>query len=267
MNINAAFDNLLNYSDVAEPLPGIYGIISEQHRHIYIGSATNMLKRKKEHIYKLNKNIHHCKYLQNSWNKYGSTSFRFIMVEHLPTLNHDKSIERIRRFRYEQKYIDLFDNSGYLYNSNKIAGNYKQFTISIEDKIREISTSYINEYILDFFETEAGNISKKQEIKENYNHNIERLKNEWKLIEDRNIEIDNTIVEPSNQIDTANTMEDIKYIYIATICLTLSLVALLFNIPYYEYISAIFSIFAIILFLKALYNLLFSNSTDNNKYK
>jgi group I intron endonuclease len=54
---------------------GIYEIVNILSGKKYIGSSVNMPRRFKQHIYKLNNNIHDNSYLQSSWNKYGSNSF------------------------------------------------------------------------------------------------------------------------------------------------------------------------------------------------
>jgi hypothetical protein len=65
-------------------LSGIYKIKNTINGKFYIGSSFNVNKRKREHYYKLNNNIHHCKYLQNSWNKYRQENFTFEIIAKCP---------------------------------------------------------------------------------------------------------------------------------------------------------------------------------------
>jgi hypothetical protein len=63
---------------------GIYKITNIVNNKFYIGSSFDINKRKREHIYKLNNNLHHCNYLQNSWNKYGRDNFIFEVLANCP---------------------------------------------------------------------------------------------------------------------------------------------------------------------------------------
>lgn len=59
----------------------IYKIVNKITQDQYIGSAIDLDRRKKRHIYELNKNVHHSRYLQNAWNYYGSEQFEFHIIE------------------------------------------------------------------------------------------------------------------------------------------------------------------------------------------
>lgn len=58
----------------------IYKINNKTTGKIYIGSAIDFTKRKKQHIYHLNKGTHHSKHLQSAWNKYGEADFDFEVI-------------------------------------------------------------------------------------------------------------------------------------------------------------------------------------------
>lgn len=92
-------------------ISGIYQIRNLVNGNLYIGSARDIHKRWAIHRCQLNKNKHHSKYLQHSWNKYGSDCFEFSVIEvcHILALV----------FR-EQYYIDLYQP---VYNIAKTAGN------------------------------------------------------------------------------------------------------------------------------------------------
>lgn len=89
-------------------ISGIYKIINIETKDFYVGSSKNILKRWWKHKYELNKNIHHSIILQRAWNKYGSKSFKFEIIEEC-----DPNILLIK----EQVYLD--DNP--TYNVGKIA--------------------------------------------------------------------------------------------------------------------------------------------------
>lgn len=61
---------------------GIYTITNVLNNKMYIGFANNIHKRWIRHKKDLKSNVHHCKHLQDAWNKYGKKNFKFeILVE------------------------------------------------------------------------------------------------------------------------------------------------------------------------------------------
>ena len=60
---------------------GVYKILNTVDNKFYIGSSINIQKRFKGHTSALNKGIHNNQYLQRAWNKYGESSFAFIVLE------------------------------------------------------------------------------------------------------------------------------------------------------------------------------------------
>lgn len=91
---------------------GVYQIRNLVNGKLYIGSSFNIKQRWAKHKVFLNKNIHHSKYLQNSWNKYGKKNFIFEILE---TCLLDKTLI----LSLEQKYIDVQSD----YNMVKVAGS------------------------------------------------------------------------------------------------------------------------------------------------
>ena len=81
---------------------GIYKIINTQTDKCYIGSAVKIERRWNEHKNLLQKNSHHSRYLQRSWNKHGADSFLFEVLEHV-----DDKQDLIPR---EQHYMDLYES-------------------------------------------------------------------------------------------------------------------------------------------------------------
>ncbi len=60
---------------------GIYTITSIIDNKIYIGKAVNVQERLNNHKHLLRKNKHANRHLQNAWNKYGESNFKFELLE------------------------------------------------------------------------------------------------------------------------------------------------------------------------------------------
>lgn len=60
---------------------GVYQILHRQTKRRYVGSSTEVEKRVYHHIVQLRTGKHHCRFLQNMWNKYGEEQFEFILIE------------------------------------------------------------------------------------------------------------------------------------------------------------------------------------------
>lgn len=113
---------------------GVYKIINVTNGKAYVGSAVDVDSRRRNHLRELLLGKHHSKKLQNSWNKYGSDQFVFVVVE----LVSDQLTLRSR----EQYWIDGFDCAKYGYNILPMAGSMSNFKLSEETK-RKISASKI----------------------------------------------------------------------------------------------------------------------------
>lgn len=88
----------------------VYAIINNENGKKYIGSSCEYAKRVDRHIRDLNKNCHHCKRLQKSWNKYGEINFTFKLIKSYS----DRKIT----FKKEEKYIKKYLEKGLLFNSS-----------------------------------------------------------------------------------------------------------------------------------------------------
>lgn len=77
----------------------IYAILNTTNNKIYIGSTSNFLKRKNQHVSDLNSNTHCNLFLQRSWNKYGRESFDFFSIHEDTGSDNDK-------FSMETYYIE-----------------------------------------------------------------------------------------------------------------------------------------------------------------
>lgn len=87
-------------------LTGIYIIKNKITNKFYVGHSININKRFNAHKSYLKRGIHHCIYLQRSWDKYGEDNFEFI-IENLCN-SEQESID------LEQYYINNFKH--YIYN-------------------------------------------------------------------------------------------------------------------------------------------------------
>jgi len=91
---------------------GIYAIVNNTTKGMYIGSAINMTRRLNTHRQLLRKNKHYSLHLQNAYRKHGETAFSYEIVEFVS--NKTELIDR------EQVWIDFFKPT---YNKRKKANS------------------------------------------------------------------------------------------------------------------------------------------------
>jgi group I intron endonuclease len=60
---------------------GIYKITNLNDNKVYIGSSINVTKRQYKHFWMLRNNKHDNLHLQNSFNKFGESSFLFEVIQ------------------------------------------------------------------------------------------------------------------------------------------------------------------------------------------
>jgi group I intron endonuclease len=94
---------------------GIYRILNTENGKCYVGSATNLQKRKSEHFRRLRGGIHVNARLQSSWNKHGEMAFEFSILELVD--DHTLLVER------EQFWIDTLESVVRGYNISPKAGS------------------------------------------------------------------------------------------------------------------------------------------------
>lgn len=111
---------------------GIYTIKNLITNQLYIGSAVNLDKRLYDHRNDLQRKVHHNKILQNSFNKYGESNFRF-QAEELVENKEDL-------ISTEQQWLDVLWDSEKLYNICRYAGSSlgRKHSLDSKKKIGEI---------------------------------------------------------------------------------------------------------------------------------
>ena len=72
----------------------VYQIKCSQNPKSYIGVSYNFGKRKREHLNKLARNVHHNKPLQNAFNKYGKEAFDFVILHECDDYAYAKELEK-----------------------------------------------------------------------------------------------------------------------------------------------------------------------------
>lgn len=115
--------------------PVIYQIMNILNGHSYIGSSIAPNRRFKEHRFDLRHNKHHSDYLQNAWNKYGETNFRFQIIEVLPLEASNEALKN-----REQWFIDTLKPS---YNMSPNAYRAERTEHSERKRIEKIARDYV----------------------------------------------------------------------------------------------------------------------------
>lgn len=95
-------------------MTGVYKITNLVNGKIYIGSAVDIKKRWRSHIFDLKRGRHANDYLQKAWNKHGRDSFFFEVLE---------CCQPCDLISKEQHYIDAIKGRESCYNIALIAGS------------------------------------------------------------------------------------------------------------------------------------------------
>jgi len=106
---------------------GIYKITNIVNGKFYIGSATNLVKRRRSHLSSLKYGRHKNEKLQRSYDKHGKDSFKFETVLYCNAKN---------LIMYEQIVIDGFDPVTNGYNIKPVAGSTTGYKHSDEAKAK-----------------------------------------------------------------------------------------------------------------------------------
>ena len=102
-----------NYKECSNK-SGIYKIVNEISGRFYIGSAKHLKSRYYQHLNSLNKRTHHNKFLQNDFNKCGTSAFTFEVLEAVETYSKEKLLEK-----EESLLLEFHDEQKLCYNINK----------------------------------------------------------------------------------------------------------------------------------------------------
>jgi group I intron endonuclease len=113
-------------------ISGIYEIVNKENGKKYIGSSSNLKKRKSDHFSLLRRKKHKNPHLQHSWNKYGEDCFDFIILE--ICAGDKKTLEN-----REQYYLDMLNPE---FNICVTAGNQTGMKRSKESR-NKMSKSHI----------------------------------------------------------------------------------------------------------------------------
>lgn len=107
---------------------GIYCIENLVNGKKYIGAAKNIYSRIKSHKSYLMRNIHYNWHLQNAWNKYGESNFKFIVI--LICKTKDLDMQEIRFIKLHKS-----NNNKYGYNVEGGGGAGKDVSLRTRKKI------------------------------------------------------------------------------------------------------------------------------------
>lgn len=92
---------------MVEAISGLYSILNTVNGYAYYGSAVNIDKRWKFHVWKLNNNRHENSWLQHAWNKYGSQCFDFRVI---------RRVSKCHLLDEEQKLLNRYVGTSNCYN-------------------------------------------------------------------------------------------------------------------------------------------------------
>lgn len=84
-------------SAVRNRVSGIYAIVNTANGRRYVGSTSDRAQRRRDHWFRLRRNMHGNPHLQNAWNKYGEACFEYVWLETV-------AVERL--LDVEQNYIN-----------------------------------------------------------------------------------------------------------------------------------------------------------------
>ena len=96
--------------------PGIYAIVNIINNKKYIGSATRLKERFRNHKTLLKRNKHFNSHLQNAWNKYGEDNFKFEILEIISNTEMQNITELL--IQKEEFYIIKTESNNRLFGYN-----------------------------------------------------------------------------------------------------------------------------------------------------
>src|ERR1044072_24266 len=104
---------------IIDPITGVYMIRHKITGKVYIGSTARKMgfpERFRHHLSELRRGVHHSRYLQRAWNKYGEKAFEFVIIQKcIPDLC-------LKREQFWMEYYKATDLK-FGYNICPVAGN------------------------------------------------------------------------------------------------------------------------------------------------
>ena len=108
-------------------IPGVYIILNTVNGKRYVGSSINVQGRISDHKIRLSREVHGNSHLQRAWNKYGSNTLSFEIIEECSC---NRLLER------EQHFIDLYESMNQKHGYNQRgAERWGEVTDEVREKI------------------------------------------------------------------------------------------------------------------------------------
>lgn len=123
---------------------GVYAIVHNQTKKLYVGSSMNLARRLTDHVNNQSSNL----LLQRAINKYGLNNFSLYILELLPVnVNLTSEELGVTLIKMEQKHLDSFNDK---YNINPKAGKtrsgakHSEATKELMSKLRKENPHFLN---------------------------------------------------------------------------------------------------------------------------
>lgn len=105
---------------------GVYVIVHNQSKNLYVGSSINLARGLTDHVYNQNSNL----LIQRAINKYGLSYFSIYILELLPTDGYlTKEELSLTLIKMEKKYLDSFKDK-YKINSNVLQSGSRNIVVT-----------------------------------------------------------------------------------------------------------------------------------------
>jgi group I intron endonuclease len=124
---------------------GIYGIFSEDSQRVYIGQAQDIEQRWSTHKSSLIRNNHHCKFLQNHYNKHRKLKLELLEICNAKDLsfNENKNWNWYKNLGYVMFNQEMSPDSGYRRGENHPAYGVKR-SLEVRQKISQSKIGELN---------------------------------------------------------------------------------------------------------------------------
>lgn len=117
---------------------GVYKIVNKINGKVYIGSSCDVKSRWSHHRSDLCRGVHHNRYLQRAWDKYGSDAFEFYLVE---------KCSREERISVEQNILNTAKNNKQKYYNlsyDAVSGGHLRSANLTEKQTQELLLYWLN---------------------------------------------------------------------------------------------------------------------------